>query len=97
MQSVCEDRLHISQVGAVGSSLGSCPIGRRFEFCTCNIHFLGDTKAKFISFSFIIERHIVRENSMPFKMVLWCNGSTRDFDSLRGCSSQYRTTTVEIL
>lgn len=29
---------------------------------------------------------------MPFKMVLWCNGSTRDFGSLRGCSSRSRTT-----
>lgn len=29
---------------------------------------------------------------MPFKMVLWCNGSTRDFGSLRDCSSRSRTT-----
>lgn len=25
-------------------------------------------------------------------LVLWCNGSTRDFGSLRDCSSQSRTT-----
>lgn len=31
---------------------------------------------------------------MPFKMVLWCNGSTRDFGSLRDCSSQSRTTAI---
>ena len=31
MQLVCEDRLHKSQVGAVGSSLGSYPRGRQFE------------------------------------------------------------------
>ena len=29
---------------------------------------------------------------MPFKMVLWCNGSTRDFGSLRDCSIQSGTT-----
>ena len=92
MQLVCEDRLHISQVGAVGSSLGSCPRGRQFESGTLQHHFLGDTKVRFISFLVIIERHIVRENSMPFKMVLWCNGSTRDFGSLRDCSSRSRTT-----
>ena len=89
MQLVCEDRLHKSQVGAVGSSLGSYPRGRRFEFCTCNTHFLG---YKVIRLLVIIERHIVRENSMPFKMVLWCNGSTRDFGSLRDCSIQSGTT-----
>ena len=92
MQLVCEDRLHISQVGAVGSSLGSYPRGRQFESGTLQHHFLGDTKVRFISFLVIIERHIVRENSMPFKMVLWCNGSTRDFGSLRDCSIQSRTT-----
>ena len=92
MQLVCEDRLHISQVGAVGSSLGSSPRGRQFESGTLRYHFLGDTKVRFISFLVIIERHIVRENSMPFKMVLWCNGSTRDFGSLRDCSSRSRTT-----
>ena len=31
---------------------------------------------------------------MPFKMVLWCNGSTRDFGSLRDCSIQSGTTLV---
>ena len=96
MQLVCEDRLHISQVGAVGSSLGSYPRGRQFESGTLQHHFLGDTKVRFISFLVIIERHIVRENSMPFKMVLWCNGSTRDFGSLRDCSIQSRTTIITI-
>lgn len=67
MQFVCEDRLHKSQVGAVGSSLGSYPRGRQFESGTLQHHFLGDTKVMFISFLVIIERHIVRENSMPFK------------------------------
>lgn len=93
MQLVCEDRLHISQVGAVGSSLGSCPRGRRFEFCTCNTHFLG---YKVIRLLVIIERHIVRENSMPFKMVPLCNGSTRDFGSLRDCSIQSGTTIIAL-
>ena len=34
---------------------------------------------------------------MPFKMVLWCNGSTRDFGSLRDCSIQSGTTLVVFL
>lgn len=34
---------------------------------------------------------------MPFKMVLWCNGSTRDFGSLRDCSIQSRTTAIHFL
>ena len=29
---------------------------------------------------------------MPFKIVLLCNGSTRDFGSIRDCSIQYGTT-----
>ena len=62
-----------------------------FESCTCNTHFLG---YKVIRLLVIIERHIVRENSMPFKMVLWCNGSTRDFGSLRDCSTQSGTTNI---
>ena len=31
---------------------------------------------------------------MPFKTVSWCNGSTRDFGSLRDCSIQSGTTLV---
>ena len=42
MQFVCEDRLHKSQVGAVGSSLGSYPRGRQFESGTLQHSFLGD-------------------------------------------------------
>lgn len=35
-------------------------------------------------------QHPVRENGVF--LVLWCNGSTRDFGSLRDCSIQSRTT-----
>ena len=95
MQSVCEDRLHISQVRTTGSfaKLKYETWSNRFESCTCNTHFLG---YKVIRLLVIIERHIVRENSMPFKMVLWCNGSTRDFGSLRDCSIQSGTTIIAI-
>lgn len=44
MQHVCEDRLHKSQVGAVGSSLGSYPRGLQFESGTLQHSFLGDKK-----------------------------------------------------
>ena len=50
MQFVCEDRLHKSQVGAVGSSLGSYPRGRQFESGTLQHSFLGDKKIGFISY-----------------------------------------------
>lgn len=33
---------------------------------------------------------------MPFKMVPLCNGSTRDFGSLRDCSIQSGTTIIAI-
>ena len=52
MQLVCEDRLHISQVGAVGSSLGSCPRGRQFESGTLQHHFLGDKVIRLLVFSY---------------------------------------------
>lgn len=37
-------------------------------------------------------QHPVRENGVF--LVLWCNGSTRDFGSLRDCSIRSRTTAI---
>ena len=53
MQLVRENRLHTSQVGAVGSSLGSCPRDRRFEFCTCHKGFLKVLNHKYVKRLFL--------------------------------------------